>query len=330
MKFRALQTEKVDGQVVSRIVEKTAAPLEVDQVLIRTHYSSLNYKDALAITGRGAIFKKWPLTAGIDVAGEIVESRCARYRPGDLVLINGCGLGETFDGGFAEFVQSSADWVLPLPSGLSPREAMELGTAGFTAGLALWRMKENHQHPRLGPLVVTGPSGGVGGWAISIAAHLGYEVRAYTSRPEHEKEILSLGATRVFDLKELLGSDQRALQSVQFGGGIDNLGGLALAQILAKTQQWGNVASIGLALSSEIQSSVMPFILRGVSLLGVSSTNCSQEVRHRIWQALADPWKPKNFSERSIEVIGLEDLVSRANDLLDRKLKGRNVVNITK
>lgn len=303
--------------------------LEDQQVRIRVCYSSLNYKDALAVTGRGPILKKTPLVAGIDASGVVHESKSSLFKPGDPVLINGCGFGETKDGGFAEYLVAPAHLVIPLPPHLTLKEAMELGTAGFTAGLAIWRMKENSQTPKLGPLAVTGANGGVGSWAISIASHLGFEVWAYSSRLQYSDDLKKLGAQQVYPLDELLLSEAKPLESAILGGAIDNLGGQALTKLLARTQIGGNVASIGLAQSSQLETTVMPFILRGVSLLGVSSTNCDQEVRKRIWSALVGPWRPKTFNERIITVIQLEELVSSAHALLDRKLNGRVIVQLS-
>jgi len=296
------------------------------QGVIDVHYSGVNYKDALGATGRGQILKQFPLNGGIDLAGIVESSTDDRFKVGDRVLVNGCGLGESHDGGLAEKARVPADWVMPVPEGLSLKDCMTLGTAGFTAALAIHRMQENNQSIDKGPIVVTGASGGVGSIAIDILSSLGYETIALSGREEHYDYLSQLGASKVCAAESLeLGG--RALEKGQFGGVIDNVGGKLLSQLIAHTNLWGNVASIGLADHHQLDTTVFPFILRGVSLLGVSSTNCPMPLRKEIWTRMGADLKPKHLDMILTEEVPLKDVSSVFNDLLDRKKHGRIVIN---
>ncbi|MDQ7050503.1 MAG: YhdH/YhfP family quinone oxidoreductase [Enterobacterales bacterium] len=299
--------------------------LSPGDLVVRVHYSGVNYKDALAATGRGAILKHFPLNAGIDLAGVVVSSSDPRFAPGQAILVNGCGLGESHDGGLAEFARIPSDWAIPLPQGLSMKQAMIIGTAGFTAGLAIHRMLSNGQNHDLGPIVVTGASGGVGSMAISILSTLGFDTIAVSGRENFYQYLSDLGANRVCSAAQLALSE-RPLDKVEFGGAIDNVGGQLLSQILAHTQLWGNVASIGLADTHQFNSSVFPMILRGVSLLGVSSTNCPMPLRKEIWSRLATDLKPLSLDKILAEEVALKDVSAVFNPLLDRKRYGRTIV----
>jgi len=309
-----------------RIESMSQDDLSCGDLLVRVHYSGINYKDALAATGRGAILKRFPLNAGIDLAGVIESSNDPRFKSGQAIIVNGCGLGETQDGGLAEYARIPSDWAIPLPSGLSMKQAMTIGTAGFTAGLAIHRMLSNGQTIEKGPVVVTGASGGVGSMAISILSALGFETIAVSGRENFHQYLTDLGATRVCSAEQLSLSD-RPLDKVEFGGAIDNVGGQLLSQILAHTQLWGNVASIGLADTHEFHSSVFPMILRGVSLLGVSSTNCPMPLRKEIWSRLASDLKPNSLDKILTEEVALKNISPVFNQLLDRKRYGRTIVN---
>ncbi len=312
---------------VAQFYNMNEADLFPGNVTIQVHYSGLNFKDALAITGKGRILKNFPLNVGIDAAGTVLQSDDARFRPGEKVLVNGCGLGETTDGGLSEILRVSGDVVVPLPDGLSLREAMILGTAGFTAALAMERMEQNGQTPSLGPILITGASGGVGSFAVQLFAQKGYEVHAVSAKPEAVSYLKKLGATSVLTPAALaLGA--KPLEGVRFGGAVDNVGGELLARVLAHTQLWGNVASIGLAGSHELHTTVMPFILRGVSLLGASSNNCPRELRHKLWQRLGDHWRPKQIDSVVSRSLKLKDAIPAAQDLLDRKIQGRILVEV--
>lgn len=326
MSFPACRVFQEGRSVTSRIVQMEVDELTAGEVVIRAQWSGINFKDALAVTGRGKILKRFPLNAGIDVAGLVETSSDERYRPGEAVLVNGMGLGETNDGGLAAFVRVPADWIVPLPAGLTAFEAMTLGTAGFTAALALHRMEVNGQKPELGPIVVTGATGGVGSAAVSMLAARGYRVVAVSGRPEHEDYLRSLGASDVTTPEGLqLGS--RPLESVKFGGAIDNVGGTLLAGILRHVQLWGNVAAIGMAGGADFEASVFPFILRGVNLLGASSMNCPMALRTEIWNRLGGDLKPPHLAQIAGDVVPLAGAIEACSRVMERKARGRIVVD---
>lgn len=311
----------------TRVSEVGVGPLAEGSVLVRVAYSSLNYKDALAVTGRGRVLRRLPLTPGIDLAGFVERSRDERFTRGDRVIANGMGLGELRDGGFAELVEVPADWLVPLPAGLTLLEAMALGTAGFTAGLAVHRMEANGQTPAHGAIVVTGATGGVGSIAVSILAGLGYQVTAVSGRPDHEAWLRSLGATDVVTPDRLeLGN--KPLDKARFGGAVDNVGGELLGSLLPHIIEWGNVVAVGLAGGTEFRTTVLPFILRGVSLLGASSANCPMPLRTAIWRRLGSDLKPPALDMFVTRVITLDEIVATAHALLNRELHGRVVVAI--
>lgn len=306
-------------------VERIAlAALSPGEVVIRTAYSSVNFKDALAGTGQGKILRRFPLIGGIDVAGHVVQSSDPKFREGDAVLVTGCGLSETRDGGYAEYARLESRWVIPLPSGLSLREAMILGTAGFTAALALYRMLDNRQHPGLGPLAVTGATGGVGSLAIAIFKRAGFEVHAVSGKPEHGDYLRALGAGEVLGRDAL--ATTRPMESVRFGGGLDNVGGSMLNSLLAQTALYGNVATAGLAASPELPATVMPFIIRGVSLLGIASAGTERNIRDAIWQRLASDWKPANLDAICTTTVDLQGLPAVFARMLAGGSLGRTLV----
>jgi acrylyl-CoA reductase (NADPH) len=327
--FWSLRIHESDGKPFAKLQQITLDELTPGEVVIEVHYSGVNYKDALAGSGSGKILKAFPLNGGIDAAGIVLESNDVRYKPGQEVLINGCGIGESFDGGYSEVLRVAADSVVPLPPGLTLREAMILGTAGFTAALALHRMERNGQNPTLGPILVTGASGGVGSFALQLFAQAGYEVHAVSGKHESIPYLKTLGAREVIAPNELnLGT--RPLEKARYGGAVDNVGGELLGHLLAHIQLWGNVASIGMAQSADLRATVMPFILRGVSLLGTSSNNCSRDVRHEVWKKLGSAWKPKHLEQVVTRTIQLKDLVDAFDDLLHRRVQGRILVEIRK
>lgn len=319
-------TAKDGGGISAGLVSLSADELDEGDVVIQAKYSSVNYKDALGATGKGKIYKKLPIVGGIDVAGIVVESEKPDLPVGSEVLVTGCGLGESHDGGYAEYVRVPSSWVIPLTSGLTMREAMIYGTAGFTAGLCIHRMQVNDQTPDKGPIVVTGASGGVGSFAITMLAKLGFEVIAVSGKAEAADYLKSLGAHQLVRPDELeLG--ERPLESARFGGAIDNVGGKLLEGILRHTNLWGNVASVGLAADFRFQNTVMPFILRGVSLLGISSANCPRPLRLKIWESLATTLKPdlEKIVQETIPLEKLDDIFQR---MIDRQIRGRVLVKI--
>lgn len=307
------------------------APLRVDdlspgQVLIRAQWSSVNYKDALAGTGRGRILRRFPLVGGIDVAGVVVASSDPAWREGDAVLATGCGLSETRDGGYSQYVRLESSAVIALPAGLTPREAMVLGTAGFTAALALLRMQDNRLTPGHGPLAVTGASGGVGSLAVDIFSRAGYAVHAVSGKPEQADWLRAIGASEVLPRDAL--ADTAPLQSARFGGGLDNAGGPMLASLLAQTVGYGSVVSAGLAAEPSLEMTVMPFILRGVSLLGVSSASAPRALREQVWERLGSDWKPAHLEAICTREIGLAELPPVFESMLSGGSRGRTVVRI--
>ncbi len=327
MPFSACRVFNESGHIAARIVEMPVDELTPGAVVIRSEWSGINFKDALAVTGRGRILKRFPLNAGIDVAGRVESSSDPRYRNGDPVLVNGAGLGEMFDGGFAQVARVPADAVVPLPPGLDAREAMTLGTAGFTAALALHRMELNGQSPDRGPIVVTGATGGVGSAAISMLVKRGYRVVAVSGRPEHHDYLRELGAHEVTTPDGLaLGS--RPLEATRFGGAIDNVGGRVLAGLIRHVGLLGNVAAIGNAAAPEFDGNVFPFILRGVSLLGASSTNCPMPLRAAIWNRLGSDLKPPALARIPSRTVSLADVIPACDTLMNRTSLGRVLVDL--
>lgn len=326
MSFLACRVNKIADRVEHQLEQMKIDELSQGDVLIRVHYSGVNYKDALGATGRGQILKRFPLNAGIDLAGVVESSSDNRFKQGDQIVVNGCGLGESHDGGLAEMARVPADWVMPVPTGLTMKDCMILGTAGFTAALAIHRMLENNQTPDKGPIVVTGASGGVGSITVDMLANLGFQVIAISGRRQFDEYLKQLGANKVCSAEQLqLGN--RPLEKAAFGGVIDNVGGELLARLIAHTNLWGNVACIGLADNHQLNATVFPMILRGVSLLGISSTNCPMRLRQSIWQRMGDDLKPRNLDLILSEELPLREVSSVFNDLLDRKKHGRIVIN---
>lgn len=327
--FWSLRIHNDTGSPYPKLEQMHISELSPGEVTVEVHYSSVNYKDALAVTGKGKILKKFPLNAGIDMSGIVLESHDSRFQKGQEVLVNGTGIGESHDGGYSEVIRVSADSVVPMPQGLTMKESMMLGTAGFTAALALHRMEQNGQCPEKGPILITGASGGVGSFATQLFSSAGYEVIAVSGKHEAIKYLKALGAKEVIPPNELnLG--HRPLESARYAGAVDNVGGKMLAQVLAHTDLWGNVASIGMAESHELHTTVMPFILRGVSLLGASSNNTTRDLRHKIWNKLGAEWKPKNLNMIHTNTVDLKGIVTACEDLIHRKSLGRTIVEIRK
>ncbi|MET0814759.1 MAG: YhdH/YhfP family quinone oxidoreductase [Pseudoxanthomonas sp.] len=324
--FNAFRIHNDETGYRSGIEQVSLEDLAPGEVVIKTAYSSVNFKDALAGTGEGKILRRFPLVGGIDVAGHVVASTDPTFKEGDPVLVTGSGLSESRDGGYSEYARLDAQWIIPLPAGLTLRESMILGTAGFTAALALYRMRENRQSPDLGPLAVTGATGGVGSLAIDIFSRAGFEVHAISGKPEHTDYLKSIGASEVLG-REALGT-KRALESVHFGGGLDNVGGPMLTSLLAQTTPYGNVASAGLAASPELDATVMPFIIRGVSLLGVASAGTARDIREAIWQHLASDWKPAHLDRICTREVGLAQLEEVFPTMLSGGSFGRTLVAI--
>ena len=324
--FRAFRIHDDADGYRSGIESIALEDLNPGEVVIKAAYSSVNYKDALAGTGKGKILRRFPLVGGIDIAGHVVASADPAFKEGDAVLVTGSGLSETRDGGYAEYARLDAKWVVALPAGLSLREAMILGTAGFTAALGLLRMTENRQAPELGPLAVTGATGGVGSLAVAIYSKAGYAVHAISGKAEHADYLKSLGASEVLGREAL--ATTAPMASARFGGGLDNVGGTMLAALLAQTAPYGNVASCGLAASPELHATVMPFIIRGVSLLGVASAGTARDIRDEVWKRLASDWKPADLDAICTREATLDELPAVFETMLAGGSLGRTVVRI--
>jgi len=325
--FRAFRIHNDDAGYRAGIEAMSTDALSPGEVLIKTAYSSVNYKDALAGTGKGRILRTYPLNGGIDVAGHVVASTDSAFKEGDAVLCTGSGLSETRDGGYGEYARLDARWTIPLPQGLSLRESMILGTAGFTAALALLRMQDNRQTPALGPIAVTGASGGVGQLAIDIFSRAGYEVHAISGKADHFDFLRSLGASDCIDRHQLVFSG-KPMDSARFGGALDNVGGSMLSGLLPLINPYGNVAICGNAGGIAFDSTVMPFIIRGASLLGIASAGTARDIRDSIWQMLASDWKPRHLERIATREITLAELPEVFARMLSGDSFGRTLVKI--
>jgi acrylyl-CoA reductase (NADPH) len=325
--FKAFRIHSEGGRIAARFEDLTLDDLGPGEVVIRVACSDINYKDALAATGAGKILRRYPLVGGIDLAGAVESSSDARFAPGDPVLVTGCGLSETHDGGYAQFARVPAEWVIPMPAGLDAVTAMSLGTAGFTAALAIHRMEQNGQTPEGGPIAVTGATGGVGSVAIDMLAARGYRVIAVSGKPDAADYLKALGAAEVLDRKGLdLGT--RPLENARFAGAIDCLGGEVLTWLTRTVDFWGNIASIGLASSAELKTTVMPFILRGVTLIGINSSATRREWRLAVWQRIATDLRPRHLARIVTRTIPFEELPRAFPDYLAGRVTGRTVVRI--
>ena len=324
--FTAYRTFQEDNRIVSRFVDMAIDDLDPGDVVIRTEYSSINYKDALSHNGTGKIMRRYPCNAGIDVAGEVVTAADPRFRAGDKVIVTSWDFGVAHDGGYSEYVRVPAKWVVPMPQGMSTFEAMVLGTAGFTAGLAVERMEHDGLTPDKGPVVVTGATGGVGSVVIEILARGGYHVVALTGKPEEAEYLKHLGAAEILD-RRTIDWGKRPLEKATWAGAVDNIGGDALAWMTRTMKQGGAIASCGLAASIDLHTTVMPFILRGVSLLGIDSGYWPMAPRQKLWQRLAGEWKPDKVGA-AVKTIPLAELDQVFRNLLEGRMTGRYVVKV--
>jgi len=326
--FKALRIHRTGNRSESRFDMIGLADLTPGDVVIRVAYSCINYKDALAVTGKGAITRGSPRTAGIDLSGVVETSTHSSFEAGDKVLVTGSNIGETLDGGLAEFARVPAEVVVPLPRGLSLLESMALGTAGFTAAIALRRLLDNHQTPDGGAIAVTGPTGGVGGIALGLLKRAGFSTAAITGKSESAAYLHDLGADEVID-RTTLDMGSKPLEKAIWGGAIDNLGGTMLTYLTRTVRPWGNIACIGLAESAALNTTVMPLILRAVSLLGVNSVNVPSSWRQMAWEKLSGDWKPNDISRLLVrDIISLDDVPRACNELVAGLARGRYVVRI--
>jgi NADPH2:quinone reductase len=324
--FRAYRLHLSDGNIRGKLETMNRAELKAGDILVRVEYSGINYKDALAATGTGRIVREFPLIAGIDLAGEVLESSDDRFHPGDKVLAIGCGQSETRDGGYAELAHVDGECAMHIPDSMDTRTVMALGTAGFTAALAVHRMEQNGQRPELGPIVVTGATGGVGSVAIDLLSSRGYEVTALTGKDEQQHYLESLGATDIIDRKTLeLGT--KPLEHAIWGGAIDNLGGEILAWLTRTVRPSGNIASVGLVAGPELETTVMPFILRGVSLLGINM-EVGHELRAELWERLGSDLRPRHLERIVTREVGLSELPGCFDAYMNGSAIGRTLVRV--
>jgi NADPH2:quinone reductase len=327
--LKAFRIHRQGGQITAQFDQVSLSDLTAGDVVVRVTYSDINYKDALAATGTAPILRKYPLVGGIDLAGEVVFSSDPRYTPGQSVLVTGCGLSEVHDGGYAEYARLQGDWVIPLPSGMTDADAMKLGTAGFTAALAIHRMEQNGQTPAKGPVVVTGATGGVGSLAVNILAGRGYEVVAVSGKPEADAYLHEIGASQILRRQSLdLGS--KPMEAALWAGAIDNVGGEVLTWLTRTMGYGGNIASVGLAASHELHTTVMPFILRGVNLLGINSVATPRELRLMVWNRLATDLRPTKLDRIAGKHVAFDELPAQFDEYVKGRVIGRTVVRIEK
>ena len=326
-KFRAFRIHDDEEGYRSGIEDISLEDLSEGEVTIQVAWSGINFKDALAATGKGKILRRYPLTGGIDVAGMVVESSCDTVAVGDRVLANGSGLSEVRDGGYSEYLRLSSDIVVPLPETLSMREAMGLGTAGFTAAMSLYRMEANGQEPGMGPILVTGASGGVGTVAINLLTAAGYEAHAITGKIDEFDWLEHLGASQCISRHDLHWG-QKPLEKASWAGCIDSVGGDMLAGISRVIDLWGSIACCGMAGGHALNTTVFPMILRGVSMLGISSANCPIEMRRMLWNRLGNEWKPPLLAEIITQEVTLDTMDTVFNHMMEGRALGRTVVKI--
>lgn len=326
-KFQAFFVDKEDDIFSAKIKETTVDALPEGDCLIKVAYSSVNYKDGLASIPNGKIVKSYPFIPGIDLAGTVVESSDPRFKEGDEVIATSYEIGVTHYGGFSEYARIPADWIVPLPEGLTLEEAMIYGTAGFTAALSIHRLEERGLTPDMGPVLVTGATGGVGSIATAILAKRGYDVIASTGKKDQHDYLKEIGAKEVIPREEVCGEFIRPLDKQIYAACVDPVGGRSLAAVLSKTKYGGAVAVSGLTGGSELPATVFPFILRGVDLLGIDSVYCPMPLRKEIWRKLAAEYKP-DVIHRIKRIISLEELPETLTAILRGQARGRNIVKM--
>ena len=325
--FKAFRIFDDEDGYRSEIVDQSIEEQSEGDVVIRVAFSSVNYKDALAGTGKGKILRTFPLNGGIDAAGRVVQSHSDRFAEGDEVLITGCSLSETRDGGYSQYLRVPSNWLVPLPGGLSLKESMILGTAGFTAALALWRMEANGQQPDMGPIAITGASGGVGSLAVDLFSRAGYEVTAISGKVEEFAWLHELGAAQCISRHDLYWPET-PLASAKFAGAFDNVGGDMLSGLTRVIHPWGNIASCGMAGGISLNTTVMPFIIRGITLLGINSAGCPYDIREELWKRLGDEWKPRHLADIATGSTDLDGLHEAFERLLAGGGHGRTIVRL--
>ncbi len=327
-KFRAYRIDEQDGEIVADFQDIGIDDLTQGNVVIKVSHSTVNYKDALAATGKGRILRRFPLNGGIDLAGTVVSSDDTAFQPGTEVLVNGCGLSETVDGGYSEYARLDSKCLIAIPEGMTAAETMRIGTAGYTAALAIHRLEQNGQRPENGPVVVTGATGGVGSIAIDMLDARGYDVVAVTGKEDEEAYLKDIGAQRIM-LREQIDFGKRPMEKAQWAGAIDNLGGDYLTWLTRTMEYGGNIASIGLASSVALNTTVLPFILRAVCLLGINSVDTPPELRLAVWSRIAGDLRPQHLDRISQRTISLDELPGAFQAYIDGTVTGRTLVQIS-
>ncbi|MBA9086911.1 putative YhdH/YhfP family quinone oxidoreductase [Fontibacillus solani] len=326
--FKAFRVHKNEHGFRSGVERISLSDLPDGDVTVEVRYSGVNYKDGLASTPEGKIVRKYPFIPGIDLAGQVIESSDARFNKGDLVLCTGYGLGVSHEGGYAEIARVPSEWLVPLPDGLTLKEAMAIGTAGFTAALSVERLLANGLTPQQGPVLVGGATGGVGSMAVSILSRLGYEVIAVTGKTDVSEKLTALGAQKVITREEAAGETKGVLGKELWAAVVDPVGGSFTSQVVKSVRYGGSVALSGLTAGGGVETSVYPYILRGVNLLGIDSVFCPNDLRLKLWQRLSGEWKPESALSQMIRVYDLEQLPELLGQILEGKAVGRSVISL--
>lgn len=326
--FKALVVNKEEEQFTVATQKLTLQDLPQGEVVIKVQYSGVNYKDSLAAIPNGNIVKNYPFVPGIDLAGVVVSSEDSRFKEGDEVIATSYEIGVSHFGGYSEYARIPAEWIVPLPTGLTLKDAMTIGTAGFTAALSVLRLEQNGVAPEKGKVLVTGATGGVGSFAVSILSTLGYEVEASTGKESEQEYLKNLGATSIVSREEVYDGKIRALGKQKWAAAVDPVGGDPLASLLSQIQYGGSVAVSGLTAGTNLPTTVFPFILRGVNLLGIDSVYCEMETRLKVWDRLATDFKPSNLDELVLKEVTLEELPEMLPTLLKGEARGRILVKL--
>ncbi|MDM5220768.1 acryloyl-CoA reductase [Peribacillus sp. NJ11] len=326
--FDALVVNKQDDQFTVNIQKLSVDDLPQEDVLIRVHYSGVNYKDSLASIPNGNIVSSYPIVPGIDMAGVVVSSEDSRFKKGDAVIATSYGIGVSQSGGYSQFARVPADWIVPLPDGLTMKEAMIIGTAGFTAALSVQRLEENDLTPGQGSVLVTGATGGVGSFAVSILSKLGYSVEASTGKESEHGYLKEIGATTIISREDVYDGKLRALGKQKWSGAVDPVGGEPLASVLSQIKYGGSVAVSGLTAGTSLPATVFPFILRGVNLLGIDSVNCPMDTRLKVWHRLATDFKLTHLEQLIQQEITIDELPDILPTLLKGEARGRTIVKL--
>jgi putative quinone oxidoreductase, YhdH/YhfP family len=326
IQFKAFVVDEIEGEFVQSIKKLSTLDLTAGDVLVRVHYSSINYKDALSATGNKGVTKKYPHTPGIDAAGVVEFSENEKFQVGDQVIVSGNDLGMNTPGGFGQYIRVPAEWVVKLPSGLTLKEAMIIGTAGFTAGISMLRLSELVQ-PNAGKILVSGATGGVGSVALSLLSKLGYQTIAVSGKESEYDFLRKLGASEIISRHEFQQVDKRPMLTAQYAGAIDTVGGPVLENILKALKPLGAVTTCGSVSSTQLNMTVFPFILRGITLIGISAQNYPMDLRQKLWEKLSSEWKPDHLLALYNE-ISIGELSVSISEILKGRLKGRTIVNM--